>query len=133
MEAVISVWSELVADPMPDTQPSPAPPPDDAASISQYKSLWAAARWLRMFEVFPDTAKVKSGDKRKVTIMDGDVLGKKIVIVDDLVQSGGTLFECGKALMEQGANSVAAFVAHAVFPNDSWKRFITGGDRCIFK
>lgn len=95
----------------------------------------ASKRFTYMFQDFEHVVcgKKREGDKRKVTIMDGDVQGKNIVIVDDLVQSGGTLFECGKALMEQGANSVAAFVAHAVFPNDSWKRFITGGDRCIFK
>ena len=47
-------------------------------------------------------------------------------------QSGGTLFESGKVLKEAGAKSVSAFVTHAVFPNDSWKRFNTGGDRACF-
>lgn len=76
--------------------------------------------------------KKRMGDERKVTIMDGDPAGKNIVIVDDLVQSGGTLHECGKALIEAGALNVSAFVAHGVFPKQSWKRFQKGGDRCIF-
>lgn len=46
--------------------------------------------------------------------------------------SGGTLYECGVALKSLGAASVSAFVAHSVFPNDSWKRYdahITRTDR----
>jgi ribose-phosphate pyrophosphokinase len=72
------------------------------------------------------------GDKRSVVIQDGDATEKHIVIVDDLVQTGGTLYETGKVLKEAGAASVNAFVSHAVFPNQSWKRFNKGGDRACF-
>ena len=72
------------------------------------------------------------GDVRTVVIQDGDAHGKHIVIVDDLVQTGGTLFESGKVLKEAGAASVNAFVSHAVFPSESWKRFNVGGDRACF-
>jgi phosphoribosylpyrophosphate synthetase len=40
--------------------------------------------------------KVRKETKRVVTIKDGDPRGKHVVIVDDLVQSGGTLQECSK-------------------------------------
>ena len=46
-----------------------------------------------------------------------------MIIVDDLVQTGGTLRECSKALFSQGATKVSAYVTHAVFPNESWRRF----------
>lgn len=39
-------------------------------------------------------AKVREGDQRIVRIKEGDPSGRHIVIVDDLVQSGGTLIEC---------------------------------------
>ena len=39
-------------------------------------------------------AKVREGDKRIVRIKEGDPKGRHVVIVDDLVQSGGTLIEC---------------------------------------
>jgi len=71
-------------------------------------------------------------DARKIVIQDGDAKGRHIVIVDDLVQTGGTLYECGKALKAAGAHSVNAYVTHAVFPNDSWKRFAASGDRACF-
>jgi len=73
------------------------------------------------------------GDIRTVTIQDGDAKDKHIVIVDDLVQTGGTLYESGKVLLDAGAVSVSAFVTHAVFPNESWKRFNKGGDRACFE
>ena len=77
--------------------------------------------------------KVRSLEARVVTITKGTAVDKKVVIVDDLVQTGGTLYECGRALMSGGATEVSAFVPHAVFPNRAWERFLTGGDRGIFK
>jgi phosphoribosylpyrophosphate synthetase len=38
--------------------------------------------------------KVREGDKRIVRLKEGHVSGHHVVIVDDLVQSGGTLIEC---------------------------------------
>ena len=76
--------------------------------------------------------KVRDGDERFVTIQDGDPEGRVVVIVDDLVQSGGTLYECALALRKRGARAVNAFVAHGVFPRNAWTRFATGGDRAVF-
>eukprot|EP00934_Nitzschia_sp_Nitz4_P002878 Nitzschia sp. Nitz4//scaffold2_size372955//154518//155804//NITZ4_000410-RA/size372955-snap-gene-0.23-mRNA-1//1//CDS//3329546739//2868//frame0 len=97
----------------------------------------AAKRFASMFkgmdlEVIVCGKTRGEGDKRNVVIQDGDAEGKNIVIVDDLVQTGGTLFETGKRLKMAGAASVNAFVTHAVFPNQSWKRFNVGGDRACF-
>ena len=76
--------------------------------------------------------KTRDGDKRVVTIQDGSCSGKNVVIVDDLVQTGGTLYECGVALLKGGASTVSCFVAHGVFPAESWRRFMKGGDRGCF-
>ena len=42
------------------------------------------------------------------------------------------MYECGLALKDLGAAAVSAFVAHAVFPEDAWRRFARGGDRDVF-
>jgi ribose-phosphate pyrophosphokinase len=96
----------------------------------------AAKRFSSMFDGLGydivTCGKTRDGDKRVVTIQDGDCKGKNVIIVDDLVQTGGTLYECGLALKAAGANSVNAFVAHGVFPNESWRRFMKAGDRGCF-
>ena len=38
-----------------------------------------------------------------MNIQEGNPRGKTVVIVDDLVQTGGTLYECGAVLKAQGA------------------------------
>ena len=55
-----------------------------------------------------------------------------VVIVDDLVQSGGTLVECGKLLRSLGAAHVSAYVTHGVFPHGSFTRFQPEGDDGAF-
>mmetsp|Transcript_26448 Transcript_26448/g.88622 ORF Transcript_26448/g.88622 Transcript_26448/m.88622 type:complete len:341 (-) Transcript_26448:344-1366(-) len=76
--------------------------------------------------------KQRVGDARIVTIQDGDASGKRVLIVDDMVKTGGTLVECAKALKKAGAQEVSAYCAHAAFPGDSMKRFCPGGDRDVF-
>lgn len=44
----------------------------------------------------------------------GDVAGRHCLLVDDIVDSAGTLCNAAKALMEKGAASVGAYVTHGV-------------------
>jgi len=44
----------------------------------------------------------------------GDVAGKRCVLVDDIVDSGGTLVNAADALLQAGAVSVQAYVTHGV-------------------
>jgi phosphoribosylpyrophosphate synthetase len=74
----------------------------------------------------------QEGGIRNVVIQDGNAQDRHVVIVDDLIQTGGTIYECGKVLREAGAASVNVFVSHAVFPQESWRRFTKGGDRACF-
>lgn len=47
--------------------------------------------------------KVRDGAKRIVRLKEGEPQGRHVVIVDDLVQSGGTLIECHALLSSLGA------------------------------
>lgn len=82
-------------------------------------------RFHKQLQHFPTVvcAKVREGDQRIVRIKEGDPKGRHIVIVDDLVQSGGTLIECQKVLAAHGAAKISAYVTHGIFPNKSWERF----------
>ena len=67
--------------------------------------------------------KTRRGQERVVEIARGNPRGHTIMILDDLVRSGGTLANCSQALRGAGAKGVSAFVPHAVFPQDTFKRF----------
>ncbi|MEN9228560.1 MAG: ribose-phosphate pyrophosphokinase [Gloeomargarita sp. GMQP_bins_120] len=45
----------------------------------------------------------------------GDVRGKTAIIVDDMIDTGGTMTEAARLLMEQGAKAVYACATHPVF------------------
>jgi ribose-phosphate pyrophosphokinase len=52
----------------------------------------------------------------------GEVEGKTCLLVDDMIDTGGTLVSGAKALKEKGASKVYACCAHGVFAGDSIER-----------
>jgi len=52
----------------------------------------------------------------------GDVRGKKTVIVDDIIDTAGTLANAAHAIMNAGAASVSATASHAVFSGKAIQR-----------
>ena len=54
----------------------------------------------------------------------GDVRGKKTVIVDDIIDTAGTLTNAAVALMGAGAASVSACASHAVFSGKAVQRLV---------
>lgn len=51
----------------------------------------------------------------------GDVSGADVILVDDIVDTAGTLCKAGDALMEAGARSVRALCTHPVLSGDAFK------------
>ncbi len=58
----------------------------------------------------------------KVMNIIGDVKGQNCVIVDDIVDTAGTLVEAAKALIREGAASVSAAITHPVLSGPAIKR-----------
>lgn len=52
----------------------------------------------------------------------GDVEGKNVVIVDDMVDTAGTITKCSDMLMEKGALSVRAICTHPVLSGNAYER-----------
>lgn len=101
----------------------------DADNISvAFPDDGAWKRFYKLLQHFPMVVctKVREGDNRFVRLKEGNPEGRHVVIVDDLVQSGGTLIECQKVLATHGAAKVSAYVTHGVFPKRSWERFTHG-------
>ncbi|KAJ7943690.1 ribose-phosphate pyrophosphokinase 4 [Quillaja saponaria] len=99
-------------------------PDSDNISIA-FPDDGAWKRFHKQLQHFPTIvcAKVREGDHRIVRIKEGDPSDRHIVIVDDLVQSGGTLIECQRVLAAHGAAKISAYVTHGIFPARSWERF----------
>eukprot|EP00475_Leptophrys_vorax_P037662 TRINITY_DN6518_c0_g1_i1.p1 TRINITY_DN6518_c0_g1~~TRINITY_DN6518_c0_g1_i1.p1 ORF type:complete len:341 (+),score=95.30 TRINITY_DN6518_c0_g1_i1:23-1024(+) len=94
----------------------------------------ASKRFGFLFKNFPLVVcgKQRDGDKRVVKIQEGDATGKRVLIVDDMARSGGTLAECAKALRAAGSSAVSCFVAHCAFPTGVWRKFARGGEKAVF-
>ncbi|WP_298713686.1 ribose-phosphate pyrophosphokinase [uncultured Veillonella sp.] len=58
----------------------------------------------------------------KVMNLIGDVAGKNCIIIDDIVDTAGSLVEGAKALEEFGAKSITAAVTHAVLTDPASER-----------
>lgn len=54
-------------------------------------------------------------NKSEVMHIIGDVQGKRCIVVDDMIDTAGTLCKGAEALKERGAAYVAAYATHAVF------------------
>jgi len=79
--------------------------------------------------------KQRIGETRHVVVQDGQELvkGSKLLIIDDMVKTGGTLATCAESLMALGCSSISAYCTHAGFPEGAAQRFCRGGDRAVFE
>jgi len=68
-----------------------------------------------------DKRRERAGESEVMNII-GDVDGRRCVLVDDIVDSGGTLCNAAVALMERGAASVHAYVTHGVLSGKAVER-----------
>ena len=60
-----------------------------------------------------DKRREKAGESEVMNII-GEVAGKSCILIDDIVDSGGTLCNAAEALMAQGAKDVSAYITHGV-------------------
>jgi ribose-phosphate pyrophosphokinase len=68
-----------------------------------------------------DKRREKAGVSEVMHII-GDVAKRQCILIDDIVDSAGTLCNAAAALMEAGAASVSAYVTHGVLSNGAAKR-----------
>ena len=60
-----------------------------------------------------DKRRDKPGQSEVMNII-GDVKGRTCILIDDIIDSGGTLCNAAQALMDAGAASVTAYITHGV-------------------
>lgn len=65
--------------------------------------------------------------KTEVAGFFGNVEGKRVLLYDDMIMTGGTTRNGAKEYLSHGARSVVAVASHAVFPNDSPEQLKASG------
>ncbi len=65
-----------------------------------------------------DKRRPKPGQSQVMNII-GEVKGKTCIIVDDIIDSGGTIINAASALKKSGASEVYVFITHAVLSNNA--------------
>ena len=73
----------------------------------------ALAKRLEADLAIIDKRRERAGESEVMNVI-GDVQGRTCVLVDDIVDSGGTLVNAAEALIEQGASDVHAYITHGV-------------------
>ncbi|HLY57543.1 MAG TPA: ribose-phosphate pyrophosphokinase [Stellaceae bacterium] len=68
-----------------------------------------------------DKRRERPGVSEVVNVI-GDVGGRHCILVDDIVDSGGSLANAARAVMERGALSVEAYVTHGVLSGEAVER-----------
>ena len=68
-----------------------------------------------------DKRRDRPGESEVMNII-GEVSGRHCILIDDIVDSGGTLCNAAQALLDQGASSVAAYITHGVLSGSAVAR-----------
>lgn len=63
----------------------------------------------------------KANEISEMTVI-GDVKGKDVVLMDDMIDTAGTLAKAADLLIENGAKSVRAYCTHAVLSGPAYER-----------
>ncbi|RVN31526.1 ribose-phosphate diphosphokinase, partial [Sinorhizobium meliloti] len=73
----------------------------------------ALAKRLDCLLAIVDKRRDRPGESEVMNVI-GEVNGKDCLLIDDIVDSGGTLCNAAEALLKNGATSVTAYITHGV-------------------
>ncbi|MEM6794466.1 MAG: ribose-phosphate diphosphokinase [Acidobacteriota bacterium] len=62
------------------------------------------------------------GSTTRITAVSAAVAGRRVVIYDDMIRTGGSLIDAARAYREAGATRVSAIATHGLFPGEAAER-----------
>lgn len=92
-----------------------------APDMGGAKRANAYARYLQCPVIICHKSREKANVVGSITAI-GDIEGKNVVIVDDIIDTAGTLAKAANVLKDMGAASVRACATHAVFSGPAYER-----------
>ena len=81
----------------------------------------ALGKLLNVGLAIVDKRRPKPGQSQVMNVI-GDVKDQTCIIVDDIIDSGGTIVNAAKALKERGAKEVYVYITHGVLSGDAVKK-----------
>ena len=81
----------------------------------------ALGKLLNVGLAIVDKRRPKPGQSKVMNVI-GDVKDQTCIIVDDIIDSGGTIVNAAKALKEKGAKDVYVYITHAVLSGEAIQR-----------
>jgi len=93
--------------------------PDAGSTVRVYN----LANKLNLPMAMIDKRRTKPNQVSSMTII-GDVTGKTALIIDDIIDTGGTLVKAGNLLKERGAKKVYAYATHGVLSGEAYKKLL---------
>ena len=81
----------------------------------------ALGKLLNVGLAIVDKRRPKPGQSQVMNVI-GDVKDQTCIIVDDIIDSGGTIFNAAKALKSRGAKDVYVYITHGVLSGDAVKK-----------
>ena len=89
----------------------------DVGGVERSRAL---GRILNVGLAIVDKRRPKPGQSQVMNVI-GDVKEKTCIIVDDIIDSGGTIVNAAKALKKRGAKDVYVYISHGVLSGDAVK------------
>mgnify|MGYP003605128244 FL=1 len=90
----------------------------DVGGVKRARSL---AKWLHSPLAIIDKRRAKANVSEVMNII-GDVKGKKAILIDDMIDTAGTICNAAAALKEKGAIEVYGCATHAIFSGPAVER-----------
>ena len=94
----------------------------DIGGVARARSL---AKQLNLDLAIIDKRREKANESEVMNVI-GDANGKDVILIDDMVDTAGTLIKAAAAFKERGATSVTAFCTHPVLSGPAYERIATG-------
>ena len=94
----------------------------DIGGVARARSL---AKQLNLDLAIIDKRREKANESEVMNVI-GDVNGKDVILIDDMVDTAGTLIKAAAAFKERGATSVTAFCTHPVLSGPAYERIAAG-------
>ena len=98
-----------------------------ACDAGRAKWVQSLARDLRVEPAFVYKRRDETSGGTSVTGINADVKNKEVVVYDDMIRTGSSLVQAGRAYLAAGATRVHAIASHLVLPGDAAEKLRASG------